>query len=110
MKATYIGTGARDDDIDCMVFGRTFHLGDAVDVLDTDTGPALTLEQQQLLVGNPTFETDGEPADPPAPKKRGGTSDAVKAAKSAADDAAAAADAKAKAVAAGVPVADDGGL
>lgn len=55
MKATYVGTGARDDDIVCSVFGREFTLNEALDVSD------LTEEQQALLDGNPTFETDSKP-------------------------------------------------
>lgn len=107
MKATYIGTGARDDDLDCTIFGRTFRLGETVDLTDPDLGAPVTKEQQILLQGNPTFETDGDPEDPPGAKKKRGTSDAVKAAQSAADAAAEAEDAKAKAIAAGVAVAPD---
>lgn len=55
MKATYIGTGARDDDETCTVFGVDFKQGEAVDV------SGLTEEQRNLLDGNPTFETDSKP-------------------------------------------------
>lgn len=71
MKATYIGTGARDDDVLCRVFGMDFPLNEAVDTSD------LPAEQQALLDGNPTFTTDtkppkAKPAPAPAPADNGG--------------------------------------
>jgi len=57
MRVTYVGTGARDDDQVCAVFGRDFPVGESVDVSD------LPEAQQSLLKGNPTFSVDdGAPA------------------------------------------------
>lgn len=61
MKATYIGTGDRGDDVTCKVFGKEFQLNEPLDVTDLDE------EHQTLLRGNPTFVID-DPKQKPATK------------------------------------------
>lgn len=63
MKATYIGTGAQDDNLLCTVFGRDFPLGEAVEVSDMDDSV------KERLRGNGTFTTDDPPAKAPAAPK-----------------------------------------
>lgn len=58
MKATYIGTGDRGDDVTCKVFGKDFQLNEPLDITD------LPEDHKARLKGNPTFVIDGDKPDP----------------------------------------------